>query len=998
MHPAKKTTLLALMLTFPSVCLAEGTAELGVYQALRSGTVMNVDILDSSVETITWTGTGSVTVSDPSGTSMGSYASGDTIPASGGDGAYELVVGSSQSISTGWDVTVNSAVDSGGRLWSTNWQFNAGSYSSARAVSGSFYAAMPDGTGSTAVLEMQTNGLSGYVYNIAANRYGVDGDNGGKSIGSSDGVMNPEFQIYLNPPSDADYQSVAPMAEGFWLNGGAQPSVVDGSLTECDEIDSGVAGLAFFFESDRTGTYQVQCDLDQDGSFSRTGGGSDLLLIGTSASGWNTVAWDGLDNNGATVPTGTYDCLLQVNGGEFHYVAYDIETSFEGFRLYELDSSYTRTALDMYWDDSNVQSNAITMPDGQTSLESSGESGMASGAYTDSAAANTNARAWGNWVYNGKGNNAYLDTYTWLESDSTVTIEFTSSDSTTDSDGDGISDYEERCWYGTDPDVADTDGDGIDDGTQYGSGASSTGSGGLESNRGLAEAMAQRVLVHQHTALDITQVQPTNLGDSDMDIAPASGPLDSLPIERTPTDLLTLTNATDVRGWDYEVDGRILGSVTLLETWGERYSHTKATCDRVKGAVLQSPHAAALSEGGQAIVATHRFPTGERESALTILLFDQGDHWAAEAGWVPEDFSEPGANQRVLTLQVWASAESDALSLAEDSLQALGQFQELRWASEARAPRGVIRATQTLGGRMDLIARNDSTESLELVALVHDDAGEMEEWLGTVPPMSTARFAPRYAPFAEASLVLEGPEGIEDRTWLFDGSWTVLHEGLFSGQGSLDYFETAGCAVDWQNFADFAARLDIDAEHVRVDRLFGCAVAGTSDSPWLSVARHMGGTAKDFSASQSLLYWVHSPTDYKVCAESADDHGCVTMPAAPMGDWVALPTDAFDNQDTDLWSAVNALTFTLDGEGSMELEVAALALTQFEVPALPEPDSESEATLAPVTELEPAPGAITGGCSTSPTGTAAWLALGLGVLLARRKKAAQGKASGNTTA
>ena len=988
-HP-KSLTLLTLLLMAPNLALAEGTTELGVYQALRSGTVVQVDILDSTVESITWTGTGSVTVSDPSGSSMGSYASGDTIPASGGDGSYKLEIGSSQSISTGWDVAVNSAIDSGGRLWSSNWQFNAGSYASARAVSGSFYAAIPDGTGSTAVLEMQTNGLSGYVYNIAANRYGVDGDNGGKSVSKSDGVMNPEFQIYLNPPSEADYQSVAPMAEGFWLNGGAQTSVVDGSLTECDQIDSGVSGLAFFFESDRVGTYQIQCDLDQDGSFSRTGGSSDLLLIGSSTSGWNTVGWDGLDNNGATVPLGIYDCTLEVHGGEFHYVAYDIETSFEGFRLYELDSSYNRTPLEMYWDDSAVQSNAITMTDGQTSLESSGESGISSEPYTDAAAANVNARAWGAWVYNGKGNNAYLDTYTWLDAETTFTIEFSSADSSVDSDGDGLSDYEELCWYGSDPDVADTNGDGVDDGTEYGGGASSTGSGGLEATRGLAEALAQRAMVHQRTALDITQVMPTSLGDSDMDIAPASGPMDSVPIERTPTDLLTLTNATDLRGWDYEYEGRILGSVILLETWGERYSHTKPTCDRVKGAVLQPPSAAPMGQHGQAIVATHRFPTGERESALTLMLFDQGDHWVAESGWVPEDFSVPTLDQRVLTLQVWATVEADALMLAEETLNALNESQPVIWDAQSKAPRGVIRATQTLGGRMDLLAQNTSDVPLDLFALVSDDAGELEQWLGVVAPNSSARFAPRFAPFAEASLTLVGPDGIEDRTWVFDGSWTVLHEGLFSGKGSVEYFETQGCAVDWDNFAKFADGLDIDPEHVRVDRLFGCALSSTQDSPWMSLARHMGGTPKDFSAAQSLLFWTHSAQDYKVCAESAEaqDHSCVTLPAEPDGAWVALPVSAFPAANSGLWSQVSALTFTVEGEEAMELEIATLAVTQFQVPELV-PDTvregapENEANVSSDREPE-----VLTGCSTMPPHKGWLLALGLSLaaVLGRRKR------------
>jgi hypothetical protein len=61
-----------------------------------------------------------------------------------------------------------------------------------------------------------------------------------------------------------------------------------------------------------------------------------------------------------------------------------------------------------------------------------------------------------------------------------------------------------------------------------------------------------------------------------------------MPLQSTPTDLLELTNATEVLSVDY-FDGNERQAVCLVtKTDGEVYSHTKSICDRVGGAELLS--------------------------------------------------------------------------------------------------------------------------------------------------------------------------------------------------------------------------------------------------------------------------------------------------------------------------------------------------------------------------------------------------------------------------
>ena len=75
--------LMALLL-LPSPVAAEGSAELGGNQPVEYTTVMFVDILDYSVETVTWTGRGTAVVTSPSGTLLGASFLDITALTSGG--------------------------------------------------------------------------------------------------------------------------------------------------------------------------------------------------------------------------------------------------------------------------------------------------------------------------------------------------------------------------------------------------------------------------------------------------------------------------------------------------------------------------------------------------------------------------------------------------------------------------------------------------------------------------------------------------------------------------------------------------------------------------------------------------------------------------------------------------------------------------------------------------------------------------------------------------
>jgi MYXO-CTERM domain-containing protein len=974
------TLLTTLTLSLAPLALAEGTSELGPYQALRANTILHADIFAAGVEAIVWAGTGDVRLTAPDGSDMGVYPSGSTVTSLAGQpGAYVIEVLSSQNFTTAWDVSVANAILPGGRIWSTNWRFNAGSFAASRSTFASFYAVVPAGSGGeTSVIELQVDGLSGYVYDLNANGEGVQGEQGGRSVSAAGNSTLPDYPIYLYPPTNASYTRSAPAAEGFWLNGGGQQNVLSGELTECNDIWSGHSGLAFYFETDVEGTYHILCDLDGDG-FERTSG-DDVFLVGSTESGWNTVPWSGYAPDGSVISEGDYECQLSINVGEFHYVGYDIETAYQGLRLYEVDGLGQRAPLPMYWDDSAIQSNAQTMLSGAVGRVSSGESGVVPGAYGSTAVANVDARSWGAFNSGGKGNEAYLDTYTWLGSTTGATMTFHSADGLVDSDSDGVSDYEERCWCGTDPNNTNSLGGGGSDADVCSPGVSSGGEGGLESNGRLQSALAHRAMRGTRGVRRQLGLVSESMWQS---LVPDTGPLGSVPVETSPTGLALYTNADEVRAWDYmDADGRRVGAVMVIETTGALYEHTKAICDRAGGAALTSVGAASIG-GGEVVRSSFLTEDTQRDHSTTVMLFEQPDEawedgvrtggWTAASGWLLSDYPVPDAGQTVVEVQIWAASPGFAEALTTDVLERFERTGPVQWTRGGGAPQAYVTEASTLGGLVTLDLGNPFGSDVSVTATVTLEDGT-QETVALAAGRHDTRFSleSELPLFSDAMVDVRVDGEVVDKVWLSDGVWVPFHDGLFGGRTQHTAFSNTTCAPSAGALNDAADTLGFEADSATP--LSGCGQVEAVVSEYAGVARHLAGKPVDVLASGSLVFWAESNAPVTVCVESSVTHTFACSPETDANGWTAIPVSEliWDGAGRmDPRHAVSFVSFTTSEEANVQMTVASLAL----VPWVPE--TLYELSDDQLTESF--------GCAvTSSSGGWLWL-LGLAALAGRRR-------------
>jgi hypothetical protein len=456
---------------------AEGSEDLGDGLRLDATTQLHVDLLDAG-DLITWQGEVtdfdglpvpvSVDVLDPLGALLGSWPSGSTIPALVGTGTYVLIATPPDTLAdpdgepdplSRWSVVVTGAAPGMGRVWATRWWFAGETLLAEDALDGSLFALADGGLpGHDAVMELRFDGFAGRVFQVAANRAGANEAHArGVAVGSA--VFVAEHPLYLNPPEIAAIEPLEPVLSEARLDGGWP--------LPCSAVEP-AAGGTFVFDGDVAGTAHVVCDTSRDGVVDPTDP-DDLHLLDEVEVGPHEIAWDGRDESGAVVGLGALACELWLTVGEVHVAAQDVETSYEGFRLFEVGPGLSRSDVAMYWDDSVPALTDVVMPDLSWPRIRTGPAGLSSGDPAVAPSADVNARSWGAFVTGSRGDENLLDTWAW-QREAVVRVSVAVLDPLSDADGDGLSDLDETCVVGTSPASLDTDGDGLSDLVEAGDG------------------------------------------------------------------------------------------------------------------------------------------------------------------------------------------------------------------------------------------------------------------------------------------------------------------------------------------------------------------------------------------------------------------------------------------------------------------------------------------------------------------------------------------------
>lgn len=252
--------------------------------------------------------------------------------------------------------------------------------------------------------------------------------------------------------------------------------------------------------------------------------------------------------------------------------------------------------------------------------------------------------------------------------------------------------------------------------------SSTANKGGLESNDRLADFIGKRNYqrAKENYFFDVSTAKQIKKGSMYMkksrtaknnisleSLIPMGVVNESEIVESSASDLLDLTNATDIYSVDYLRDKNAVGAIMAIKTENQVYEHSKFICDRFLGAQLLSVSTIQLREKNF-IKSIIKQPDGNQEFALTFSArLNSNNEFVVESHWNIDSYEK---DVSYYNFQIWASSIDDLLSLGEEVLALLEVNNSITEYVSSKPPPVFVKSAKYRNGKvlMELVNNNNS--------------------------------------------------------------------------------------------------------------------------------------------------------------------------------------------------------------------------------------------------------------------------------------------------
>jgi len=280
-----------------------------------------------------------------------------------------------------------------------------------------------------------------------------------------------------------------------------------------------------------------------------------------------------------------------------------------------------------------------------------------------------------------------------------------------DDDGDGLIDCEDPSCsgFGSCDEIAapTTANDGV-----------------LESNGRLSEAINKRNFNRAKKSYKFDQKSARRITKSKdgfsyrttnsfqlQDFVPLTTINEDYAIDSTPTDLLNITNATEVYAVDYMRNDASIASILALKTENGVYEHTKYICDRLLGAELISVSTIDIND--QAFIKSiikNADGSYEYVMSLSAKVANNDANFEVESHWNLDVYE---ADATFYNFQIWSDSMDDLYSLAQEVLNLLDVVKPISNYNLSTPPTVFVRKGKYNNGALDLqIINTNATENV----------------------------------------------------------------------------------------------------------------------------------------------------------------------------------------------------------------------------------------------------------------------------------------------
>ncbi|MDT0558979.1 T9SS type A sorting domain-containing protein [Ichthyenterobacterium sp. W332] len=298
-----------------------------------------------------------------------------------------------------------------------------------------------------------------------------------------------------------------------------------------------------------------------------------------------------------------------------------------------------------------------------------------------------------------------------------------------DDDGDGLIDCEDPSCSGFGMcDVIEPPTSGAND-------------GGLESNNRLSEQINKRNFNRVKNGYKFNSLNAPRLA-KDFSYAQRNGdnnftlqefiPLEIIgeteAIVSTPSDLVNITNASEIYAVDYMNNETSVASILALKTENGVYEHTKYICDRLLGAELISVNTIDINEHAF-IKSIIKNIDGTYEFVLSFSakVINNNENFAVESHWNLDQYEE---NVTFYNFQIWTNSVDNLYHLGEEVLSLLNIEKPIADYNNSTPPTVFVRKGQYQNGGLELqIINTNVTDSVVLDAgLRATETSDFNNW------------------------------------------------------------------------------------------------------------------------------------------------------------------------------------------------------------------------------------------------------------------------------
>jgi choice-of-anchor A domain-containing protein len=248
----------------------------------------------------------------------------------------------------------------------------------------------------------------------------------------------------------------------------------------------------------------------------------------------------------------------------------------------------------------------------------------------------------------------------------------------------------------------------------------------------------------------------------------------------SPTDILDYTVAQEVLSVDFMLSGKTKAVVLGVRTEDKVYNHTKASCDRLRGAEIMDVKTVTI-DGYNFLMQAIKQRNGVTEYAISFAAGknNNDNFYALQTNWFVKEYT---AYNDVYNFQVWATKPENTIKLVKDILDNLNSYLPVQQTEVHKMPETYAAKVSREG--VNLVLKLKSTKENQSIEVAMDEVYS-----------ETNGFALRYNPFnseKEQTVQLEVKDGyeydglikvngaIQDAFYHADGNWGLDYDAAYT--------------------------------------------------------------------------------------------------------------------------------------------------------------------------------------------------------------------------